>query len=79
MSVSADNPNKFWALVFCRKSVIRALKISAIIGTILIVINQGDMIINGLAPPIWKIILTYLVPFCVSSYSSAKLLSEINR
>ncbi len=68
----------FWALLFCKKSMIRAIIISMIIGTLLTIINQGDMIINGGMPPIWKIILTYLVPFSVSSYSSAKLLHEIN-
>lgn len=68
----------FWELLFCRKSMIRAIKISLIIGTLLTIINQGDMIINGTFPPLWKIILTYLVPFSVSSYSSAKLLREIN-
>lgn len=68
----------FWELLFCKKSMIRAIKISLIIGTLLTIINQGDMIINGTMPPLWKIILTYLVPFSVSSYSSAKLLREIN-
>ncbi len=68
----------FWELLFCKKSMIRAIKISLIIGTLLTIINQGDMIINGIMPPLWKIILTYLVPFSVSSYSSAKLLREIN-
>lgn len=68
----------FWELLFCKKSMIRAIKISLIIGTLLTIINQGDMIVNGIIPPLWKIILTYLVPFSVSSYSSAKLLREIN-
>lgn len=68
----------FWELLFCRKSYQRATKISLIVGTLLTIINQGDMILAGQLPPIWKIILTYLVPFCVSSYSSAKLLREIN-
>lgn len=68
----------FWELLFCKKSMIRAVKISLIIGTLLTIINQGDMIINGIMPPLWKIALTYLVPFGVSSYSSAKLLYEIN-
>lgn len=79
MSFDSDNPKDFWSLVLCRKSFIRALKISFIIGTVLIIINQGDMIMRGIYPPAWKIILTYLVPFCVSSYSSAKLLSEMNK
>lgn len=77
--MNEDNHKSFWELLFCKKSMIRAVKISFIIGTLLIIINQADMIIAGNMPPLWKIILTYLVPFSVSSYSSAKLLHEINR
>lgn len=77
--MNEDNHKSFWQLLFCKKSMIRAVKISLIIGTLLIIINQADMIIAGNMPPLWKIILTYLVPFSVSSYSSAKLLHEINR
>lgn len=77
--MNEDNHKSFWELLFCKKSMIRAVKISLIIGTLLIIINQADMIIAGNMPPLWKIILTYLVPFSVSSYSSAKLLHEINR
>lgn len=68
----------FWQLLFCKKSMIRAIKISLVIGSLLTIINQGDMIVAGNTPPLWKIILTYLVPFSVSSYSSAKLLHELN-
>ena len=77
--MASDEVHKsFWQLLFCKKSFTRALKISLIIGTLLTIINQGDMILAGILPPLWKIILTYMVPFCVSSYSSAKLLHEIN-
>lgn len=54
----------------------RALKVSAIVGTVLTAINQGDLIAAGGFPPIWKIALTYLVPYCVSSYSTAALLTD---
>jgi hypothetical protein len=60
-------------------TVRRALKISAIIGTLLVLINQGDMLLAGQMPPLWKIILTYLVPYGVSSYSTAALLYETSR
>jgi hypothetical protein len=50
----------------------RALRISLLVGTLLNLINSGDTLLAGRWPvhP-WKIPLTYLVPFCVSLYSSA--------
>lgn len=48
----------------------RSLVISIIVGTILIAINQGDAILAGEMPVIWKIVLTYIVPFCVATYGA---------
>lgn len=59
-----------------KRTVFRALKVCSIVGTILMLINQGDLIVLGHFPPLWKILLTYLVPYCVSSYSTAMLLME---
>lgn len=50
----------------------RALRVAAIIGSILTLINQGDQIWAGNMPPVWKVILTYLVPYLVSSYAGAQ-------
>lgn len=54
----------------------RAMKVSLLVGSILVLINQGPDILSGHWPPVWTVALTYLVPFCVSSYSTAALLSE---
>ncbi|NRB05846.1 MAG: nitrate/nitrite transporter NrtS [Rhodobacteraceae bacterium] len=56
----------------------RALRIAAIVGTVLIAINHGDnMIMGTMTWSNWlKCGLTYLVPFCVSSYSSAKAMQD---
>lgn len=59
-----------------KRTVQRALKVCSIVGTILMLINQGDLIMLGHFPPLWKILLTYMVPYCVSSYSTAMLLME---
>jgi Mg/Co/Ni transporter MgtE len=62
---------KEWLSVATRRDiVIRGLKVGAIVGTILVAINQGDVILAGQldAPAAWKISLTYLVPYCVSTY-----------
>ncbi len=64
---------KEWLSVASRRDIVmRGLKVSAIVGTILVAINQGDMILAGQldASAAWKIPLTYLVPYCVSTYGS---------
>lgn len=49
----------------------RALKVSLVVGTVLNLINSGDALLAGLLPEhVWKIPLTYLVPFLVSWWSS---------
>lgn len=52
----------------------RALKVSAVVGTILVVINQGDALLAAtIQGSQWlQIALTYCVPYCVSTYSSVK-------
>jgi hypothetical protein len=52
----------------------RSLIISVVVGTILMIINYGDIILAGnlTTTHIFKIILTYLVPFLVSTYSSVE-------
>ena len=62
---------KEWLTIAMRREVVvRGLKASVIVGTILTAINQGDIILTGQfeASAAWKIPLTYLVPFCVSAY-----------
>ncbi len=63
--------NAFWIAAFEKDTVARALKVAAIVGTILIAINQADVILSGGMPPLWKILLTYCVPYSVSTYSAA--------
>ena len=67
-----------------RRDVIRrSLKVSLIVGTVLVGINQGDLIISGAfsAHLYWKVPMTYLVPFMVSTYAavSAIINDEDNR
>lgn len=55
-----------------RDVVVRGIRVSAIVGTVLVAINQGDLILLGQldASAAWKIPLTYLVPYCVATYGS---------
>lgn len=63
--------------VFYRPVFRRAVRVAAIVGTVLFCINQLDVVLSGRLT--WfvavKIALTYLVPFSVSTYSAL----EINR
>jgi hypothetical protein len=50
----------------------RAIKVALVVGTILMVINQGDMLLSGQLTMLIgaKIGLTYTVPFSVSTFSA---------
>jgi hypothetical protein len=50
----------------------RAIKVALVVGTILMVINQSDVLLSGhlTAWVACKIVLTYTVPFSVSTYSA---------
>ncbi len=50
-----------------RKAVLTAL----IVGTALTVINHGDTLLAGQFPPLVKVILTYCVPYCVTTWGAA--------
>ncbi len=54
-----------------KEIIIRALKIALLVGTLLALINHFDSIIslNLSGLQIFKILITYTVPFGVSTYS----------
>lgn len=55
-----------------------ALKVALLVGSILALINHGTAIIHATLSTtnIYQIILTYLVPYCVSTYSSVKAIQK---
>ncbi len=64
----------FFKLAFHRQTIFTALKVSFVVGIILNLINQMDILyacqfekLNVL-----KVILTFIVPFLVSVYSTTK-------
>ena len=62
-----------WLKIALRKDVVlRGLKVGGIVGTILVAINQGDLLLAGTVSveALWKISLTYCVPYCVSTHAS---------
>jgi hypothetical protein len=67
------------ALVKCRRCALRhrpmlerSLAVALVVGTLLLIINQGDVLLSGSWPPalLWKIPLTYLVPFLVATWGA---------
>jgi len=53
-----------------KKQIKTAVIISIVVGTILTLINQGEAFFDAAELNWFKVILTYIVPFCVSLYSS---------
>ena len=62
----------FLTLAFRESVIKRAIKIALIVGCILALINHGDRIIfQDMKSVDWfKILLTFCVPYCVSTISS---------
>jgi hypothetical protein len=50
----------------------RSVVTSVVVGTLLLAVNQGDLILSGAWPPsfAWKVPLTYAVPFAVSTWGA---------
>jgi len=63
------------------KVVRRALKMAIVVGTILALINHGEALYHGTVSVdrISKIVLTYCVPYLVSTFSSVSVLRDLNR
>ena len=62
-----------WFRLACSRSVVRrAICFALVVGSVLAAINHGDAILNGslTSTQVWKIGLTYLVPYTVSTLSS---------
>ncbi|MBI3285609.1 MAG: nitrate/nitrite transporter NrtS [Burkholderiales bacterium] len=49
-----------------------ALRIALVVGSVLNAINQGGAIFDGKDVDWSHLLLNYLVPYCVASYSAAK-------
>ena len=48
----------------------KAFLTACVVGTVLMLINHGDVIVRGEFPSLIKISLTYCVPFCVTTWGS---------
>jgi len=70
---------KAWLAVAMEASVRkRALRVALIVGSILAVVNHGDVVLTGQATTtVWiKIVLTFLVPYCVATFASVQAIRQ---
>ena len=70
--------NSFFNIALRKSVVRRAIKIALVVGCILALINHGDRIIfQNMKPLDWfKILLTFCVPYCVSTVSSVLAIKQ---
>jgi hypothetical protein len=70
-----SEPRSLFAAARDRSILVGGLQVAAVVGTVLNAINQGDRLLAMQWGDVvwWKIGLTYLVPFCVSVYSAARI------
>ena len=67
----AESQNmNFFYLILSDGTPKRAFLTALVVGSFLTAINHGDLMLEGALPPIWKILLTYCVPYCVTSWGS---------
>jgi hypothetical protein len=57
-------------VTFGPQALRRSLLVALVVGTALNLINQGPEMLGGDGPVLWKLALTYAVPFLVASYGS---------
>ena len=68
------NQQSLFKLAVSRQVVPRALKVALIVGTILALINHGEKILalSLSSQDVYKVLLTYLVPYGVSTWSAVR-------
>lgn len=73
LSMQKSKTTRSWIDIAMLKSVRkRAFRVAIIVGIILMSINHGDKLLAGTVSSVdlFKIILTFFVPYSVSTYSS---------
>lgn len=65
---------RFFSHWFRRETVTRGLAVACVVGPVLTVVNQYDVLLNlDFSARLWvKVGLTFLVPYSVASYASAR-------
>lgn len=63
---------RFIKIALSRRIVTDSIKIALVVGTALNLVNQGENLLHGGTISLLHMLLNYLVPYCVASYSAAK-------
>jgi len=76
MSASIQSNGSWLGTARTEDVVKRSLKVSLLVGSILVAINHGDLLLSGAAGGelLWKIPMTYCVPYAVSTFASVDAL-----
>jgi len=64
------NKHNLIQLAFGEGTTKKAFFSALVVGSILTGINHGDMILSGEYPPWLKVMLTYFVPYCVTTWGA---------
>jgi len=56
----------------------RSLLVSAVVGTILNLINQHEALSDIRSVNLFKLLLTYMVPYCVATYGAVSALMSLD-
>mgnify|MGYP003679701454 CR=1 FL=1 len=69
---------RFIDIALSRAVVKRAARVAFVVGLVLAVINHGDTILSGTSDfgTVWRVLLTFCVPYSVSTYSSVLAVRE---
>ena len=67
---STAGPPSISQMIFGDGTPQRAFFTACVVGTILTAINHGDVILAGAAPSAVKVVLTYCVPYCVTTWGA---------
>jgi hypothetical protein len=70
-------PRKALKLTFSGPILRRSLLVALVVGTVLNAINQGPELIGGEPVVLWKLLMTFCVPFLVASYGAYSALRRI--
>lgn len=57
-----------------RRILTRSAKVAAVVGLVLNIINQPEALTGEADLVVWKVLLTFCVPFCVSTHGSVTAL-----
>lgn len=63
---------RFWHTVRQQHILVGALKVSLFVGSVLNLVNQGEGWWHHGTVSWGHVLMNYLIPFCVSSYSAAR-------